>query len=150
MCENHKKNIFPMAYLNSFCYNLVDRSRPSFHPSISFLNYHDYPHPNLSSFTSYPIIWCNYQETQIDQSFEYLFEDELNCLNDSIRDTLVSYIPPKDIVNSSFTEMYELIFFGIHVAPIILCDNENESVKSGEEKEKEEEESDEQVREDKS
>jgi len=108
-----------MAYLNSFGYNSVDRSRPSFHPSTSFLNYHDYPHPNLSSFTSYSIIWCNYQEPQIDQSFENLFEDELNCLNDSIRDTLVSYIPPKDIVNSSFEEMYEdeLIFLGIHVAP---------------------------------
>ena len=54
-------------------------------------------------------------------------------MDDSIRDALVSYIPPKDIVNSSFEEMYEdeLIFLGIHVAPIILYDNENEYVKSG-------------------
>ena len=49
---------------------------------------------------------------------------------------MVSYIPPKDIVNSSFEEMYEdeLIFLYIHVAQIILCDNENEFVKSGREK----------------
>ena len=59
-----------------------------------------------------------------------------SCLDDSIRDALVSYIPPKDLVNSSFEEMYEdeLIFLGIHVAPIILCDNEDEFVKSGGEK----------------
>ena len=56
----------------------------------------------------------------------------MNFLNDSIRDTLVSYIPPKDIINSSFEEMYEveLIFLGIHVTPIILCDNEDEFIKS--------------------
>ena len=49
---------------------------------------------------------------------------------------MVSYIPPKDIVNSSFEEMYEdeLIFLDIHVAPIILCDNEDEFVKSDGEK----------------
>ena len=49
---------------------------------------------------------------------------------------LVSYIPPNDIVNSSFKEMYEdeLIFLGIHVAPIILCENEDEFVKIGGEK----------------
>jgi len=88
-----------MAYLNSFGYNSFDRSRSSFHPSTSFSNYHDYPYPTLSSFTSYPIIGCNYQEPEIDQSFENLFEDELNCLDDSIRDVLVSYIPLKDIVN---------------------------------------------------
>jgi len=48
---------------------------------------------------------------------------------------VISY-PPKDIVNSSFKEMYEdeLIFLGIYVAPIILCDNEDEFVKSGGEK----------------
>jgi len=57
-------------------------------------------------------------------------------LDDSIRDALVSYIPPKDIVNSNFEEMYEdeLIFLCIHVSPIILCDNEDEFVKSGGEK----------------
>ena len=110
-----------MAYLNSCGYNSVDRSRPSFYPSNSFLNYHDYLHPTLSSFISYPIIGCNYEEPQIDQSFENLFEDELKYLDDSIRDTLVSYIPSKDIVNSSFKEIYEdeLIFLDIHVAPII-------------------------------
>ena len=44
---------------------------------------------------------------------------------------MVSYIPPKNIVNSSFEEMYEdeLIFLDIHVAPIILCENEDEFVK---------------------
>ena len=49
---------------------------------------------------------------------------------------MVSYIPPKDLVNSNFEEMYEdeLIFLGIHVTLIILCDNEDEFVKSGEEK----------------
>ena len=109
-----------MVYLNLFGYNSVDRSRPFFHLSPSFSNYHDYLHPTLSSFTSYLINWCNYQEPQIGQSFENLFEDELNCLDDSIRDALVSYIPPKDLVNSSFDEMYEdeLIFLGIHVVPI--------------------------------
>ena len=94
-----------MAYLNLFRYNFVDRLRPSFHPSISFPNYHDYLHPTLSFFTFYPIILCNYQEPQIDQSFENLIEDELNCLDDSIRDTLVSYIPPKDIVHSSLEKI---------------------------------------------
>ena len=57
-------------------------------------------------------------------------------MDDSIRDALVSYIPPKDLVYSNFEEMYEdeLIFLGIHVAPIILCDNEDEFVKSDGEK----------------
>ena len=57
-------------------------------------------------------------------------------MDDSIRDALVSYIPPKDIVYSSFEKMYEdeLIFLGIHVAPIILCNNEEKIVKSGGEK----------------
>ena len=57
-------------------------------------------------------------------------------MDDSIRDALISYIPPKDLVNSSFEEMYEdeRIFLGIHVAPIILCDNKDEFVKSDEEK----------------
>ena len=57
-------------------------------------------------------------------------------MDDSIRDALVSYIPPKDIVNLSFKEMYEneFIFLGIHVAPIILCDNEDEFIKNGGEK----------------
>ena len=137
MCENHKKkNIIPIEYLNSFGYNSFDKSRPSFHPSTSFPNYHDYPHPTISSFTFYHIIGCNYQEPQIDQSFEDFFEDELNFLDDSIKDALVSYIPPKDIVNSSFEEMYEdeLIFLGIYVALKILFDNEDEFIKSDGEK----------------
>ena len=60
-------------------------------------------------------------------------------MDDSIRDTLVSYIPPKDIVHLSFEEIYEdeLIFLDSHVAPIILYDNEDEFVKSGREKKKE-------------
>ena len=39
-------------------------------------------------------------------------------------------------LNSSFEEMYEdeLIFLGIHVTHIILCDNDDEFVKSGGEK----------------
>ena len=125
-----------MAYLNSFGYNSFDWSRPSFHPSTSFSNYHGYPNPTLSSFTSYLIIGCNYQEPQIDQCFGNLFEDELNCLDDSIRDALLSYIPPKDIVNLSIEERYEdeLIFLGIYVALKILFDNKDEFVKSGGEK----------------
>ena len=49
---------------------------------------------------------------------------------------MVSYIPLKDKVSSSFEEIYEdeLIFLGINVALIILCDNEDEFVKSGGEK----------------
>ena len=49
---------------------------------------------------------------------------------------MVSYIPVKDIVNSSFEKMYEdeLIFLGIHVVPIILCDKEDEFINSGGEK----------------
>ena len=45
------------------------------------------------------------QEPQIDKNFKNLFEDELNRLDESIRDALVSYIPPKDRVNSSLEEM---------------------------------------------
>ena len=82
---------------------------------------------------TYPIFGCNYQEPQIYQSFENLFEDELNYLDDSIRDASISYIPLKELVNSSFEDMYEdeLMFLSIHVAPIILCDSEDEFVKSG-------------------
>ena len=49
---------------------------------------------------------------------------------------MVSYIPPKDIVYSSFEKISEdeLIFLGIHVAPIILCNNEDKFVKIDEEK----------------
>jgi len=36
------------------------------------------------------------QELQIDKSLENLFEDELNYLDESIRNALVSYITPKD------------------------------------------------------
>jgi len=44
------------------------------------------------------------QKPQIDKTFKNLFEDELNCLDG---DALVSYIPPKDMINPSFEEMYE-------------------------------------------
>jgi len=38
------------------------------------------------------------QEPQIDKSFKNRFEDEPNCLDKSIRDTLGSYILLKDII----------------------------------------------------
>ena len=73
------------------------------------------------------------QEPQIDKSFKNLFEDELNHLDESIRDALPSYIPPKDMVNPSFEEMYEkeLKILGIHIIymPITMY-NEDEFVKS--------------------
>jgi len=72
-------------------------------------------------------------------------------LDESIRNTLVSYTPPKEMVNSSFEKMYEdeLKILCIHVvyAPIALCDNEHEFRKSGRKKE-EVEKSDEQIGED--
>jgi len=41
------------------------------------------------------------KETQIDQSFENYFEEKLIYLDESIRDVLVSYTPPKVIINPS-------------------------------------------------
>ena len=45
------------------------------------------------------------QEPQIDKSFKNLVVDELNCLDEPIRDALVSYTPLKEIVNSSFENL---------------------------------------------
>ena len=42
------------------------------------------------------------QESLINQSFGNLFEDELICLDESVRDALVSYIPLKKIYDLSF------------------------------------------------
>ena len=55
-------------------------------------------------------------------------------MDESIRDALVSYIPPKDMVNPTFEEIYEeeLKILGIHIvcAPTTMY-NEDEFVKSG-------------------
>ena len=68
------------------------------------------------------------QESLINQSSENLFEDELIYLNESVRDALVSYTPPKKIVDLSFEVMFEdeLKFVGNHIVdtPIILCEND--------------------------
>ena len=47
------------------------------------------------------------QEPLIGQSFENLFEDELMCLDESIRDALVNYTPPKKIIDLSFEVIFE-------------------------------------------
>ena len=47
------------------------------------------------------------QETLIDQSFENLFEDKLIYLDESVRNTLVSYTSPKKITDPSFEVMFE-------------------------------------------
>jgi len=64
----------------------------------------------------------------IDQNFENLFENKLMCLNESIRDALVSYSPLKEIIDPSFKVIYEdeLKFLGNHTVdtPIMLCDND--------------------------
>jgi len=63
-----------------------------------------------------------------------LFENELNYLDESIRDILVSYIRLKYMVNSSFEKMYEeeLKVLSIHIiyAPTTMY-NEHKFVKSG-------------------
>ena len=41
------------------------------------------------------------QEPLIDQNFEELFEDELISLDESTRDALINYTPPKKIVDLS-------------------------------------------------
>jgi len=68
------------------------------------------------------------QEPLIDQGFENLFEHELMYLDESNRDTLVSYTPPKENVDLSFELMfkYELKFLSIHVvdALIKMCDDD--------------------------
>ena len=68
------------------------------------------------------------QELQINQSFENLFQDELMCLNESIRDALVSYSPPDEIGDQSFEVMFkdELRFLDIHIVddPIEMCDDD--------------------------
>jgi len=49
-------------------------------------------------------------------------------LNESVRDILVSYTPPKKIVDLSFEVMFEdeLKFIGNHIVDtlIMLCDND--------------------------
>jgi len=68
------------------------------------------------------------QKPLIDRSLENLFEDELICLNESIRYALVSYTPPKKIAYPSFEVMFkdELKFLDNHIVdtPIVLCDND--------------------------
>jgi len=75
------------------------------------------------------------QESLIDQSFENLFEDELMCLNELIRDVLISCTPPEEIIDQSFEVMFEdeLKFLGNHVVdtPIMLCENDKFVSRSG-------------------
>ena len=56
-------------------------------------------------------------------------------MDESIRDALVSYTPPKEMVNLCFEEIYrdELKIIGIHVvyAPIVFFDDDDEFMKSG-------------------
>ena len=47
------------------------------------------------------------QESLIDQSFENLFEDKPICLDESVKNALISYTPPKKIVDLSFEVMFE-------------------------------------------
>ena len=68
------------------------------------------------------------QEPLIDQNFEELFEDESICLDESTRDVLVHYRPPKVIVDLSVELIFmdKLKFLGNHNedTPIILYDND--------------------------
>jgi len=79
---------------------------------------------DLSIFTFENMI----QESLLDQSFENLFEDELICLDESLKDSLVSYTPPKKIIDPNFEVMFEdeLKFLGTHIVDtlIMLCDND--------------------------
>ena len=56
------------------------------------------------------------------------------CLDESIRDALVSFTPPEKIVNQSFEVMFEdaLKFLGIHIvdAPFEMCDDDGIGVRS--------------------
>jgi len=74
------------------------------------------------------------QEPPIDKSFKKPFEDELDYLDQSISDALVSYIPLKDMVNSSLEEVDKEKFkiLGTHIvyAPNTIY-NEDEFRKSG-------------------
>ena len=48
------------------------------------------------------------QESLIDQNFKNLFEDKPICLDESVKDALVSYTPPKKkIVDLSFEVTFE-------------------------------------------
>jgi len=68
------------------------------------------------------------QESLSNQNFENLFEDKLVCLDESVRETLVIYTPPRKIVNLSIEVMFEdeLKFIGKHIVAtlIMLCDND--------------------------
>ena len=68
------------------------------------------------------------QEPLIDQSFENFFEDKLMCLGESNRDVLISYTPPKEIIDLNFEVMFEdeFKFLSIHVVdvPIETCDDD--------------------------
>ena len=68
------------------------------------------------------------QESLINQSSENLVEDEFIYLDESVRDALVSYTPPRKIVDLSFEVMFEdeFKFIGKHIVAtlIMLCDND--------------------------
>ena len=67
------------------------------------------------------------KELPIDQNFENLFEDELICLDESIRGAVVGYTTLEKIVDQSFEVMFEdeLKFLVIHVVdvPIEMCND---------------------------
>ena len=68
------------------------------------------------------------QEPLIEQNFKKLFEDELICLDESTRDALVHYTPPKKIVDLSVKVIFKdkLKFLNNHNVntPIMPCDND--------------------------
>jgi len=80
------------------------------------------------------------QDSLINQSSKNLSEDELICLDKSVRDALVSYTPPKKIVDLNFEVMFEdeLRFIGNHIVAtlIMLCDNDEFMRKKCEKKRK--------------
>jgi len=67
------------------------------------------------------------QELSIDLTLENLFEKELMCLEEPVRDILVNYTPSKRSVDLNFKKMYgaEIEFLDIHskVVPTERCDD---------------------------
>ena len=80
---------------------------------------------NIFTFNE-PTNNISHEEPPIDILFENLFEKELMCLDEPIRDILVNYIAPRESVDLSFKEMYgtELEFLDIHSekVPTERCD----------------------------
>ena len=62
------------------------------------------------------------QESLIDQRFENLFEEKPVCLDESVRDALVSYTSPKKIVDLNIEVMFEdkLKFISNHIVATLI------------------------------